>query len=58
VLVPRPFWAEILALPAGDSLRSVLRARGARIHWVVVDSATVLRDMDTPADYERELRLR
>jgi molybdenum cofactor cytidylyltransferase len=58
VLVPRPYWPAILALPAGDSLRSALRAQAACIQWVVVDSATVLRDMDTPADYERELRLR
>jgi molybdenum cofactor cytidylyltransferase len=58
VLVPRSYWPAILALPAGDNLRSVLRAQGACIQWVVVDSATVLRDMDTPADYERELGLR
>jgi molybdenum cofactor cytidylyltransferase len=58
VLVPRPYWPAILALPRGASLRSVWRAEGSRIHWVTVDTSSVLRDMDTPADYERELRLR
>jgi molybdenum cofactor cytidylyltransferase len=58
VLVPRSYWPAILALPRGASLRSVWQAEGSRIHWVTVDTPSVLRDMDTPADYERELRLR
>lgn len=55
VLVPRFYWPAILALAAGDSLRSVLRAESTRVQWVVVGTSSVLRDMDTPADYEREL---
>ena len=58
VLVPRSYWLAILALPRGASLRSVWQAEGSRIQWVTVDTPSVLRDMDTPADYERELRLR
>ncbi len=58
VLVPHTYWPAILALPRGTSLRSVWQAEGSRIHWVTVDTPSVLRDMDTPADYERELRLR
>jgi molybdenum cofactor cytidylyltransferase len=58
VLVPHLYWPAILALPTGDSLRSVLRAETTRVQWVVVDTPSVLRDMDTPADYERELGLR
>ena len=58
VLVPRPFWPAILSLPKDDNLRSVLRAEGTPVQWVVVDTPSVLRDMDTPADYRRELKLR
>ncbi len=58
VLVPRSYWPAILALPRGASLRSVWQAEGSRIHWVTVDTPSVLRDMDTPEDYERELHLR
>jgi molybdenum cofactor cytidylyltransferase len=58
VLVPRPYWGAILSLPKGDTLRSVLRAESTRVQWVVVDTPSVLRDMDTPADYQRELGLR
>ncbi len=58
VLVPRPYWPAILALPAEANLRSVLRAEETPVQWVVVNTPSVLRDMDTPGDYERELRLR
>ncbi len=58
ILVPRSYWPAILALPRGASLRSLWQAEGSRIHWVTVDTPSVLRDIDTPADYERELRLR
>ena len=58
ILVPRPYWGAILSLPKGDTLRSVLRAESTRVQWVVVDTPSVLRDMDTPADYQRELGLR
>jgi molybdenum cofactor cytidylyltransferase len=58
VLVPRPFWSAIMSLAKDDNLRSVLRAEGTHVQWVVVDTPSVLRDMDTPADYRRELKLR
>jgi molybdenum cofactor cytidylyltransferase len=57
VLIPRPLWPAILALPAGANLRSVWRVEGTRVQWVGVDTPSVLRDMDTPEDYEQELRL-
>jgi molybdenum cofactor cytidylyltransferase len=58
VLVPRPHWGAILSSPRGENLRSVLRAKNRRVQWVVVDTPSVLRDIDTPADYRRELELR
>ena len=58
VLVPRSYWSAILALPLEASLRSVLRAQDTHVEWVVVDTSSVLRDMDTPEDYRRELQLR
>jgi molybdenum cofactor cytidylyltransferase len=58
VLVPRLYWQAILSLPTGDNLRSVLRAESTPVQWVEVDTPSVLRDMDTPGDYKRELELR
>lgn len=54
VLVPRPFWERIWALPREASLRDVLRAPDTPVTWVTVDTPSVLHDIDTPADYERE----
>jgi len=56
VLVPRPYWEAVLGLPPGGSLRSVLRGPDTRVVWVEVDTPSVLRDVDTPEEYERELR--
>ena len=58
VLVPRPYWGAILSLRAGDNLRSVLRAKSTRVQWVIVDTPSVLQDIDTPTDYGRDLGLR
>jgi molybdenum cofactor cytidylyltransferase len=55
VLVPQPYWPAILSLSADDTLRSVLRAGSTQVHWEVVDTPSVVRDIDTPADYAREL---
>jgi molybdenum cofactor cytidylyltransferase len=56
VLVPRAYWQAILALSPQTSLRSVLRGEDTQTEWVVVESPSVLRDMDTPEDYQQELR--
>ena len=56
VLVPRPFWQAVIEAPCQASLRSVLRGPDTPISWVEVDTSSVLRDVDTPKDYEQELR--
>jgi molybdenum cofactor cytidylyltransferase len=56
VLVPHPFWEAIFELPVDANLRSVLRVESTPVRWVEVDSPSVLRDVDTPDDYRRELR--
>ena len=56
VMVPRAFWRAILELPRQANLRAVLRGPDTPIIWVEVDTASVLRDVDTPEDYDQELR--
>ena len=48
--------AEIGALPAEVGLRELLRRHPEAIRHVDVPEESVLHDMDTPEDYERELR--
>lgn len=53
ILVDRARWADVLALPPGANLREALRAHADWVHYVEMDTETILRDMDTPEDYER-----
>ncbi len=57
ILVGRSQWSVILDLPANTSLREYVRAQDDVFH-VELDSPDVLRDMDTHADYVRELNKR
>jgi molybdenum cofactor cytidylyltransferase len=45
--------AGMRALPPGSGLNVYLRQHAAETREVLVDSADVLRDLDTPEDYER-----
>lgn len=52
ILIPRSMWPPILALPPEASLRDVIRANAEHIHYVTFDDDRVLRDIDTPEDYQ------
>jgi molybdenum cofactor cytidylyltransferase len=52
-LVTRPLWSEILALKPPKSLRDFLKRHAEEIHYVSVDTPSVLADLDTPEDYQR-----
>ena len=53
MLFDRRAWPGLLALPAGATPREYLR--DAAIEYVEVQTDSILRDVDTPEDYEREL---
>jgi molybdenum cofactor cytidylyltransferase len=52
-LVARSLWPQILALTPPQSPRDFLRAQASRIHYLSVETPSVLQDLDTPEDYER-----
>ena len=54
ILIDRRYWAEIHNLPPDGALRTVMQAHQAEIAHVVVDTDSVLRDVDTPDDYTQE----
>jgi len=56
ILIDRPCWPEVLALPLGANLRQALRAHADWVRYVEVDTETIWRDMDTPDDYDRLVR--
>ncbi len=55
ILIGRKHWEEILKLAEGQTLRDFIKSVNAEIHHVEVDTPAILRDMDTPDDYRREL---
>ena len=52
LLIDRAWWSELLALPETATLRDFIRAHEERIRYVVVETDSVLRDMDTPEEYQ------
>lgn len=53
VFLPHSLWKEVIALRDTEStLREVFVRHSRLIQYVTVDTPTVLRDMDTPDDYE------
>ncbi len=53
-IVARPLWADIMTLEPPTTLRDFVHAHAEHIHYVAVESDTIIRDLDTPDDYRRE----
>jgi molybdenum cofactor cytidylyltransferase len=52
ILLDRMYWPEILELPRGAAPRDVINAHADQIYYVNVETDSILRDIDTPADYQ------
>jgi len=53
ILLDRALWPEVLALPQTATLRDFIRAHDEQIRYVVVGTDSVLKDLDTPEDYDK-----
>jgi molybdenum cofactor cytidylyltransferase len=56
VLVDIKYRDEVLALDPTDGLRQLMRAHSGDIQEVDVDDAGILRDLDTPEDFQDGVR--
>ena len=52
-LVERSLWAALLAMPPEETMRDFLHTYADQIEYVNVDSPGILKDLDTPEDYQR-----
>lgn len=52
-LVARPLWSEILQMNPPESPRDFLNGHAGEIRYVVVDTPSILADLDTPEDYQK-----
>ncbi|HET9587716.1 MAG TPA: nucleotidyltransferase family protein [Anaerolineales bacterium] len=50
-LVARPLWQDLLTLQNPKSPRDFLNSHADDIHYVKVDTPSILADLDTPEDY-------
>lgn len=53
-LIARSLWGALLAGNPDQTLRDILRPYTDQTHFVVVQDDSILRDLDTPADYQKE----
>ena len=54
-LVARPLWDELSQIRPPETLRDFLGRHAADIRYLPVSTDTILRDLDTPDDYAREM---
>ncbi len=52
ILIDRAWWDALLAFPETATLREFIRAHEDNIRYVVVDTDSVLKDVDTPDEYD------
>jgi len=52
-LIRRDFWEDILVLPAENTPRDFIQMHQNEITYLIVDTPTVLKDIDTPEDYRQ-----
>lgn len=52
-LVARPLWEELLQIKPPESPRDFLNRHAGEIHYVEVDTPSILADLDTPEDYQK-----
>jgi molybdenum cofactor cytidylyltransferase len=52
-LVARPLWGSLFAFQPPATMRLFVRQFAGEIHYVNVDSPSILQDLDTPEDYHR-----
>ena len=53
-LVDRKLWGEIQSLSAPKTLRDFLNDHADDIHYLPIDTPSILLDLDTPEDYQNQ----
>ncbi len=58
ILLDARYRSEILGMDGGLTMRDFMRGHSSEVKELPVETDTILRDMDTPQEYEREVRYR
>ncbi len=54
-LIGRSLWAELAGMEPHQTMRDFLNRHSSSIHYLAVDTSSVLEDLDTPEDYLRAI---
>ncbi|MFZ3080787.1 MAG: nucleotidyltransferase family protein [Bellilinea sp.] len=54
-MVGKVHWADLRDLHSGQTMRNFIQQYQKQIHYLVVDTPSILEDMDTPEDYQRAI---
>lgn len=54
-LVGKDHWPYLKSLCPGQTMRDFIQQHQDQIHYLVVDTPSILEDMDTPEDYQRAI---
>ncbi|MGE5223925.1 MAG: nucleotidyltransferase family protein [Omnitrophica WOR_2 bacterium] len=52
-LLDRSLWPQALGLKNPETLKDLLKRNSDQIHYLLVETDTILQDIDTPEDYRR-----
>ncbi len=52
ILIDHAWWPALLALPETATLRDFMRPHADAIRYVIVETDSVLKDVDTPEEYD------
>jgi len=55
-LVGKVLWADLRSLSVDQTMRDFLQQQQSNIHYLVVETPSILQDMDTPEDYQNALK--
>lgn len=53
-IIHKNLWSEILSIRSPETMREFFRKSADKIQYLVTDSPSILRDLDTPEDYDQE----
>jgi molybdenum cofactor cytidylyltransferase len=53
-LIEKRLWSQILSLNPPVTMRDFFHTQEGLIHYMQVDSSSILSDLDTPQDYEKD----
>jgi molybdenum cofactor cytidylyltransferase len=55
-ILPRTFWTEVRLLKSPLTMRDFIRAHENDIEYVEVDTVSIIQDLDTPEQYQEEIK--